>query len=207
MKKHWISKDNFDVKGISFFDCVITKIPQGLKRTFPSLQFLQIYNSKLKVIEREDLKDYSSFLALHFGHNLIEFLPGDLLTNFRNLEVLSFSSNRIQIIGPNFLDGLSNLKFVSFRKNLCIDMSFDMIGSSGNATYLDIKDKIRELNGVKTEQPKTIDVKPINKNFSDVQTENEVLTFQNIELKVKCELLNDENANMAQEIKELKEKC
>jgi hypothetical protein len=53
--RHWISKDNYDVKGLSFVDCVLTKVPQGLKRTFPSLQFLQIYNSKLKTVEHEDL--------------------------------------------------------------------------------------------------------------------------------------------------------
>jgi hypothetical protein len=135
--------------------------------------------------------------------------------NFRNLEAVSFSNNRIQIIGPGLLDGMRNLKFVSLRKNFCIDMTFDLINSSGNASFLDIKDKIRELNGSGSvaqadegadEKVVVTNVQPFSKNFVDVQRENEVLTFQNMELNVKCELLNDEKVKMNQEIKDLKEK-
>lgn len=136
---HLDGRKNENVDGVTFEDCKITKVPQGLTKIFPNLKFLSVFNSKLKTVEYEDLKEYSAVREFEFGSNEIEYLPGDLFTGMRNLELISFNDNKIQIIEPNLLDGLHKLKFVSFAKNRCIDLLYHCDDNYKNATLEEIK--------------------------------------------------------------------
>jgi len=51
--------------------------------------------------------------------NEIEYIPGDLFQNFRNLERIDFSKNKLKVIEPNIFDELEKLKIrlLNFRGN------------------------------------------------------------------------------------------
>lgn len=141
---HQNGKYKEEIRGIIFQNCSITKIPQGLTKSFPFLRFLRIFDSKLKQVERDDLKEYSKIIFLSFYSNEIEYLPGDLLTDMVNLEVILFYDNQLEIIEPNLLNGLDKLRYVDFRNNDCIKSFVYKSGSNeSNATVEDIKSEIR----------------------------------------------------------------
>lgn len=127
------------------------------------MKFLRILNSNLSEIKRDDLREYSEFVQLSFSYNEIEFLPGDLFADMRNLEIILFNGNKLEKIDPNLLDGLNKLKFVSFRNNPCIDKCYDRRGVHGNATLDSLKLEISSKNS----KPSTPLVRKINKNNNE----------------------------------------
>jgi len=115
--QHEGGKTNNDVLYVEFNRCTVTKVPQGLTKIFPNLKVIQIWNSKLKKIVKNDLVEYKNLEKLNFYRNEIEFLPGDLFENFISLKFIDFHGNKLKVIEPNILDGLEKLTYVDFRDN------------------------------------------------------------------------------------------
>ncbi|KAG5670678.1 hypothetical protein PVAND_000926 [Polypedilum vanderplanki] len=134
---------NNDVMGINFIRCTMTRVPKGLIKIFPNAKFLQLWDCKLKSVEREDLKEFSKFTDLTIVFNEIPFIPGDLLADMKDLIGVWLHDNKTQIIEPNILDGLDNLIIADFSNNLCIDKKFDNLEERGNATLNELKNEIR----------------------------------------------------------------
>lgn len=142
---HLAEKNDLDVAALLICDCSITRTPQGLAKKFPNLTVLGIFNSNLKQIEREDLKEYSKCIELDLCSNKIEYLPHNLLHDMKkSLEFINFNNNKIQIIHPNVFDGVKKLKYLDLSRNVCIDKVFDSTSDSGNATLKEIKAEIRK---------------------------------------------------------------
>jgi len=115
--QHESGKTNMDVLFVQFENCTLSKIPQGLTKIFPNLEILEIWNSNLKNICKNDLVEYKNLKKFRCEYNEVEFLPDDLFENFANLELISFKNNKLTVIEPNILDGLDKLKYVDFRVN------------------------------------------------------------------------------------------
>lgn len=142
---HQFGRTNRDVLCVMFVDCTITKIPQGLTKTFPNLRILNIQDSKLKHVCREDLAEYKNLEKIFLDENEIEFLPGDLFDGFKNLKVISFRKNKLQVIEPSLLDCLDKLEAVNFRDNTNYDVYYSMLAGDGsNASLAEIKEQIFE---------------------------------------------------------------
>ena len=143
--KHLNGKTNYDVQDIKFKDCNITKVPQGLQRIFPNLKVLDINNSKLKKISKNDLIEYKYLKILVFNDNDLEYLPGDLFDYFEFLTHIEFDRNKLSVIEPNILDNLHKLTNVSFASNPNYNNWYSIHQIyEPNATIQEIKDDLRD---------------------------------------------------------------
>jgi len=143
--KHKEGKTNYDVHHIQFKNCTVTKVPQGLKKIFPNLKNLEIWNSKLKKVSKHDLMEYKYIEKLSFKDNDLEFLPGDLLEGFEYLNFVTFSGNKLGVVEPNILDGLDQLKYVTFRYNPNYNINYSIHPIyEPNATIQEIKNDLHE---------------------------------------------------------------
>lgn len=142
--KHHEGKTNFDVGAVYFGKCQISKVPQGLSKIFPNMKFLRIFDSNLRSVKRDDLKEYSNLVYLSFANNKLELIPGDLLADMTQLQAIGIPHNNLKIIEPNLFNGLKNLKYASIRENPCSNRTYDSIGNTGNSALQDIVDEIRE---------------------------------------------------------------
>ncbi|CAG9811141.1 unnamed protein product [Chironomus riparius] len=95
----------------------VNKVPQGLKNVFPNMKILWIMSSKLKKINKDDLKEYKNLTELRCSVNELEYLPGDLFDDFKDLKWIAFNDNNLRVVEPNILDKLDNLIYVDFRNN------------------------------------------------------------------------------------------
>lgn len=136
-------KTNAHVNGIIFNKCRLTRVPQGLKKIFPNLRNLSIWDSTLKKVTKDDLADYKNFERIGLCGNKIKFLPGNLFEGFKRLEEVAFNGNQIELIEPNILDGLTNLKIVDFEKNPAYTKCYSNLpGWISSATLQDVKDEL-----------------------------------------------------------------
>jgi len=143
--KHIIKNNNRDVCSVRFYNCTITKIPQGLTNIFPNLTSICLLSSKLKKISKSDLVEYKNIKTFICQDNEIEFLPGDLFEGFENLEHVTFYGNMLKVVEPNILDGLTNLKHVNFKNNLNYNLCYSVHQVyEPNATLDEIKKDIYE---------------------------------------------------------------
>lgn len=141
---HLNGKTNNDVEAIDFENCDLDEIPSGLAEIFPNIDTLQVYNSKLKVIKKEDIKDFKKIKDLFLASNEIKKIPGNLFESKTDIEIIKLCCNKIEFIGSELLDGLKKLKFVDLRKNININMWFNELRNEGNATLEEIITEIRE---------------------------------------------------------------
>jgi len=136
-------KGNYNVQGVIFNGCTLTKVPQGLTKLFPNMRILSIWSSTLKYVTKDDLAEYKNIERIGFCNNLIEILPGDLFYGFKRLEEVSFNGNKLKLIGPGILDGLDKLKMVNIKDNPAYTKWFsDFPGYKSNATLQEVKDEL-----------------------------------------------------------------
>ncbi|KAG5678942.1 hypothetical protein PVAND_008561 [Polypedilum vanderplanki] len=139
-------KSNYDVHRVFFKNCKISKIPKGIMKIFPNSKVLVIYNSKLKTIRRDDLKEYKNLEELCLDKNDIAFLPGDLLEDLNKLTAFSATYSKIELIEPNIFDKLTNLNCVDLKGNICIDKHFNSVKPNlQNATLDEIKTELQNI--------------------------------------------------------------
>ncbi|KAG5666401.1 hypothetical protein PVAND_014430 [Polypedilum vanderplanki] len=188
--RHLVPHTNFDVTGISFLSCRLTKIPKNLLlKSFSLLQALAVSNCGLREIKREDLIGLHDLRVLWLNDNEIEFLPGDLFIDMKKLEYVSFEKNKIRFIDAELLDPLPNLKLINFYGNVAIDKVYNSTFSTqGNASLEGIKIEIRtKCRPPFRENPKKLE-------------ENEELREQLNKRDKEIEILNEKvNNSMANE--------
>jgi len=183
---HWFGKTNYDVHDVQFTDCILSKVPQGLTRTFPNIKVLCINNSKLKKINKNDLAEYRNLETFFFEQNELQFLPGDLFEDFPNIEWISFFGNQLEIIEYNILDGLTKLKFVCFTLNINYDKCYSVYPEyDSNASLEEVKSDLLE---------KFYSRHKILKNLRDSQ---KILVKEKKELKAENDKLKGDNEFLA----------
>lgn len=116
--KHKKGKSNKDVTHVRFNDCNMKRVPQGLTKIFPNMKEMEIFNSIIKNIRKEDIAEYKLLEGLFFHFNSIEFLPADLFEGFENIKSISFKKNNLKIIEPTIFDRLDKLNSVDLTGNI-----------------------------------------------------------------------------------------
>ena len=96
-------------------------VPQKLGNFFPDVTALQLPNSKLKELLKEDISQFPKLKDLHLGYNDLESLPADLFEENLDLEYVIFSNNRLNHVGQGILTPLKKVYYVYFSANFCID--------------------------------------------------------------------------------------
>lgn len=142
--KHQKSRKNSHIHRIEFLECEILYLPK-LKDSFINLKQLQISESKLKMITRDDLLHFPNLTMLDCPYNELTFIPGDLFANTTKIEVISFCHNKLIAIDPSVLVGLNFLTYVDFCENPCINLCYDMSWCyCANSTLENVKKTLEE---------------------------------------------------------------
>lgn len=117
---HMDGRSNKDVKQFIALSQAIEYFPGGLPSHFPGLESINIKNSSLKYLYKNDLNGLSSLWHFAVAGNEIELLPPKLFEDNPKLEELHFENNQIRNISADLLDCLANPKVVHFYGNPCI---------------------------------------------------------------------------------------
>ncbi|CRK88067.1 CLUMA_CG001852, isoform A, partial [Clunio marinus] len=122
---HLSKRDNGDVKGVSIRNQELDFAPRNLGEFFPNLESLDISQSKLKEIRREDLENLPNLKQLHLNNNNIQFVEKNLFENNPQLHAISFLNNPVKHVAYSVFDNLSDLKSLRFEGTTCINLGYD----------------------------------------------------------------------------------
>jgi Leucine-rich repeat (LRR) protein len=110
-----------DTKMLNIGSQTVNYFPIGIDKFFPDLQAIQVFNSKLKTIEKSDLKPFRHLKAVYLQYNEIEALEDNLFDNNTEIELIHLSRNKIKYIGANVFQPLKKLKYLYLVGNFCIN--------------------------------------------------------------------------------------
>lgn len=109
------------VKMILFYRQTVNFVPKGIEKFFPQLTGISFSQSKLKAIEKSDIKPFNKLRILYIANNEVEQLSDDLFEFNAELVVFVAANNSLKSIGSNIFTALTNLEYVDFRGNICIN--------------------------------------------------------------------------------------
>lgn len=95
--------------------------PTGFTNFFHNIVAVHAGMNKLKYLEKNDLKEFTTMRYLYLYTNQLEVLQSDVFQYNQALEYISFYNNRLMHIGSKILLPLKRLKTAYFNKNICID--------------------------------------------------------------------------------------
>lgn len=108
------------VSGLMIFKETVNYMPKFRDSLAQRLEGLHINKCHLKLIVKEDLKQFPLLRGLSLPDNDLEKLDSDLFDFTPLLEVADFSRNNLKFIGANLLDSLVKIRFVDFSGADCI---------------------------------------------------------------------------------------
>jgi Leucine-rich repeat (LRR) protein len=95
--------------------------PLGFTKFFKNIVAVHAGMNQLKILEKDDLKEFTKMRFLYLYSNKLETLKSDVFVNNLELEYISFYNNRLMHIGSKILMPLKSLRTAYFNKNICID--------------------------------------------------------------------------------------
>jgi len=175
MGNHLNDYSNNQVEGLWIYNQEISSLPTGIAEIFSNLKFLQVDNSQLKTISKEDLSPFPNLRHIDFYNNQLEVLDGDLLVGNLNLEYIDFGDNKIKNVGSGLLDPLTKLTIAFFENNICINQD----ASSASEIVTLKKNLTTQCLPLETENliKSLVDnaTKPLKQNISQLQALSEAL--------------------------------
>lgn len=99
-------------------------IPAGIKNKFPKMSALEIYNTAVLHLEREDMRQFGDDLTLvRFLKGSLTALGPDVFEFNRNLRFVHFLFLQFTFIDPLFFENFKTmrLRIVTFQDCRCID--------------------------------------------------------------------------------------
>lgn len=109
-----------NIKFLQILSQTVNFVPKRIEKVFLSIEGLQIDNSKLKTISKQDLEPFKELKIISMSFNDLETLDSDLFSFNPLLKRIHFQNNRLTFIGENVLEPLSNLERAHFNGNVCI---------------------------------------------------------------------------------------
>lgn len=116
-----LTNQNVDVLIIKNMTCHY--LPNDMDIHFPNVNHLDITNSGLKVITKNNMKMFPRLKYLYIRQNPIKTLPSQLFEHNQQLQFINLSDNKIKFIDADVFDVISSLISVNLERNDCIDMS------------------------------------------------------------------------------------
>lgn len=101
-------------------------IPAGIKKKIPNLLAIEIKNSGLIHLEREDLRQFGDDLdRTHFEYNRLTALESNIFEYNPNMKYVSFNGNPLKFINQILFVNLKKFKliYMRFKNSTCIDRS------------------------------------------------------------------------------------
>lgn len=111
---------NKDVQGLNIENKICHFFPKKVNEIFPNAETFRIYNSGLKEVTKDDLKQFGEKLKnLWIDLNEIEKLDADLFVNNPKLISLVVKDNLISIVEDETFKNLPDLAYIDFINNPC----------------------------------------------------------------------------------------
>lgn len=124
---HFQRRTNQDVLAVwhkTSHETLLTCFPRGFSSAFPNLLAVGFYNTKIKEISKENLKEFGDQLKyFRLAKSHLEKIDADLFYYNYKIQTIGLDHNRISIIDYKAFIYLSKLKALWFIDNLCIDES------------------------------------------------------------------------------------
>lgn len=181
---------NQNIKILYILLQTVNFIPSGIAKFLPQLEGIQIQNSKLKSVSRDDLKFFTNLKEIMFYENDIEKLDNDVFSSNLELIFVHFENNKLKVIGENILGPLKKLQKAYFRGNNCINLNAD-----NEIQKLELKHEFRE-NCPTIERIEMLKEKFCDKEFRELKSENCKLKSEKELLKVQIEFLTSQNKKL-----------
>jgi hypothetical protein len=114
-----------NLNGFSISSSNIPILKKNLfKEEFKCLQYLQLSNNGIKLIEERTFYHLQELKWINLSHNRIEVVQFLIFQWNPKLIYINFSSNKIKAIIPNLFDNLKGLIYVDFEQNVCVNDGF-----------------------------------------------------------------------------------
>lgn len=174
----------FDSENVFFkleiIDAKMPIISNGLSKFFPELHSIEIINSGLVILAKENLQQFGeNLLEINFSNNFLTELESDLFEFNPKVTKAVFDGNKLKFIGENFLSNIQRKMTLNFYDNDCVDEKFDW--------NLDDQDYMRNCNMLieKCKPRPTADETHFN--YIEIQEKIESLK----EVKIQCVIWKD----------------
>lgn len=120
IRTHELTITNFDVRLVKIHNQTCHEIPEKLGSFFSKADGLEVINSGLLKIKKEDLKDLTDLKYLNLMKNRIECLSEDLFQNNLKLQFIIICCNQLKIIDNSIFDQHLHIKHLNLRRNVCL---------------------------------------------------------------------------------------
>lgn len=117
---HLDANTNYKVGKVKIENMEISKIPQGLKKFFPSLKELEISKTNLSEIKQSSLEEFGMDLEkISLWFNKISKISKKSFQSTSNLTEIILWGNLIEKVERGAFDGLKNLEVLDLDENIC----------------------------------------------------------------------------------------
>lgn len=121
---HMNGKNNDDVQAVIIRTKEMTLMARDLYKFFPNLRSIDMYNSAVGEVHKEDFRNLTKLTEINLRGNQIKTLKSDLFSDNLNLEALNFISNPIKHVDHKVFDPLVKLTSLHFELVACFSQGF-----------------------------------------------------------------------------------
>ena len=107
---HFNGNTDGDVTAVHFHNQRMKYIPGGLQEIFPNMTTINIRNSTLTFISKDDFKGFRNTFGIVISASLVERLPEDTFNGLTTLKRLELSSSKIKMLYDKTFHDLVELK-------------------------------------------------------------------------------------------------
>jgi hypothetical protein len=121
-----VTYDNAEIRSVKFLEIDFQTtfyLPRGWENKFDNLEGIEVHDSKLKFISKDDISPFPNLKELKLWKNDLERLDSDLFETNPEIRFIDFTQNKLKIVGRNILSPLRNLLSAKFEYNFCISMN------------------------------------------------------------------------------------
>ena len=130
---------NDRVKALQITTQICFFLPLKIASSFPNLEVLQVFKSKLKAITQSDLKPFTKLRVLNMHSNELRTLEANLFDYNSNLVKIDFRNQKFRVISYDIFDNLNQLSLADFQNCGCLNFN----AKSGRADVDLLKKEIR----------------------------------------------------------------
>ncbi|XP_070509762.1 uncharacterized protein [Chironomus tepperi] len=116
------SKSNDQVLGITETFNQIHFFPRGLNNVFKRLKLIEFKDCGLLEIHKTDLMPLTRLEYLNLDNNEIQVIEDELFDLNPSMRYISFKNNKIFEVHPEVFDHLTKLRYLIMERNRCINM-------------------------------------------------------------------------------------
>ncbi|CAG9811956.1 unnamed protein product [Chironomus riparius] len=141
---HMTNKSKDNVTSLTIDSRKIFLIP-NLVAEFPSLIYIKMTKTPIRVLEKSNLEVYKEKLEhLVIQNSMLEIISKDSFAGFTKMKTLDLKNNKIFYIAQDVFNSLASIDYLMLKGNNCTDISSNDIGNyiTGNGEFQDLLTKI-----------------------------------------------------------------